>query len=216
MQKEIIGCRIPNFDNIRLSICKNENIIYIYRWTHWATCWQPIQFRQVRRVLSHHAQIDGSGWSTTRPPICQWFGSDLDPDPKSRSRSVANSSSLSQPMIVDDSAEWDVDWIPGSKQCCWTLHNLIQWAGYSYVSTSWEPAENLGNEQDLVDEFHYSRKPWRWSDFEECNRTSSIGFYYFLLSYGSQASINGVGMGFYHLPLEVEFPCALNQLWGCS
>jgi hypothetical protein len=34
----------------------------------------------------------------------------------------------------------------------------------------------------------------------------------YLLSYRSQASINGVGMGCYHLLLVVEFPCAPNPL----
>jgi len=34
-----------------------------------------------------------------------------------------------------------------------------------------------------------------------------MGFYF---SYGSRAGINGVGTGFYHLPLEVEFPRAPN------
>jgi hypothetical protein len=29
-------------------------------------------------------------------------------------------------------------------------------------------------------------------------------------SYGSRAGINGVAMGFYDLPLEVEFPCGPN------
>ena len=35
-----------------------------------------------------------------------------------------------------------------------------------------------------------------------------------LLLYGSRPGTNGVGMGFYHLPLEVEFPRALDQPKG--
>jgi len=60
------------------------------------------------------------------------------------------------PMMVDDSEEWDVDSILDSKQRYLTLHYLVRWAGYRYVRTSWEPAENLGNAQEQVDEFHRS------------------------------------------------------------
>jgi len=68
-----------------------------------------------------------------------------------------------QPTVVDDSDEWEVDRILDSKRRYRKLHYLVQWAGYSYVRTSWEPAENLGNAQELVDEFHreHPRKPRR-------------------------------------------------------
>jgi len=68
-----------------------------------------------------------------------------------------------QPTIVDDFDEWEVDRIIDSKWRDRKLHYLIQWAGYSYVRTSWEPAENLGTAQELVDEFHreHPRKPRR-------------------------------------------------------
>ena len=36
----------------------------------------------------------------------------------------------------------------------------------------------------------------------------------FLLFFGSRPGTNGVGMGFYHLPLEVEFPRAPDPLKG--
>jgi hypothetical protein len=64
-------------------------------------------------------------------------------------------------MIVDDSEEWEVDRILDSKRRYWKLHYLVQWAGYGYVRTSWEQAENLGNALELVDEFHrsHARKP---------------------------------------------------------
>ena len=59
-------------------------------------------------------------------------------------------------MIVDGSEEWEVDRILDSKQSYRKLHYLVQWAGYRYVRTCWEPADNLGNAQELVDKFHRS------------------------------------------------------------
>jgi hypothetical protein len=69
--------------------------------------------------------------------------------------------SEAQPMVVDDSDEWQVDRILDSKWRYRKLNYLVQWAGYSYVRTSWEPAVNLRNAQELVDEFHreHPRKP---------------------------------------------------------
>jgi hypothetical protein len=60
------------------------------------------------------------------------------------------------PMIVDDSEEWEVDHILDSKWRSRKVHYHVQWAGYRYVRTSREPAENLGNAQELMDEFHHS------------------------------------------------------------
>jgi len=124
---------------------------------------------------------------------------------------------LSEPLptVIEASGEWEVDRILDSKRRYRKLRYLVQWAGYSYVRTSWEQAENLGNAQELVDEFHrgHPRKPRGWLDLEEWDWTFSMGFYF---SYGSRAGINGVGTGFYHLPLEVEFPRAPNPPWGCS
>ena len=116
-----------------------------------------------------------------------------------------------QPTVVDDSEEWEVDRILDSKRCYRKLHYLLQSAGYSYVRTSWEPVENLGNAQELVDEFHreHPRKPRQWLDV-------FYGGFTLLTSYGSRASIHGVGTGFYHLPLEVEFHSAPNPPRGCS
>jgi len=60
------------------------------------------------------------------------------------------------PVVVDDSAEeeWEIERILDSKRRYRKLHYLVQWAGYNYLCTSWEPAKNLGNAQELVDEFH--------------------------------------------------------------
>jgi hypothetical protein len=59
-------------------------------------------------------------------------------------------------MIVDHSEEWEVDRILDSKRRYRKLHYLVPWAGYRYVLTTWEPAENLGIAQELVDKFHRS------------------------------------------------------------
>jgi hypothetical protein len=68
-----------------------------------------------------------------------------------------------QPTIVDDSDKWEVDRILDSNRRYRKLHYLVQWAGYGYIRTSWEHAQNLGNAQELVDEFHreHPRKPRR-------------------------------------------------------
>jgi hypothetical protein len=57
-------------------------------------------------------------------------------------------------VIVDDSEEWEVDRILESKRRYRKLHYLVQWAGYSHVRTSWEPAANLDNTRELVEESH--------------------------------------------------------------
>jgi hypothetical protein len=63
-------------------------------------------------------------------------------------------------MIVHDSEEWEVDRILDYKQRYRKLHFLVQWAGYIYVRTSWEPAEILGHAQKLLEVFHHSH-PWK-------------------------------------------------------
>jgi len=68
-----------------------------------------------------------------------------------------------QSTIVDDSEEWEVDSVLDSTLRYRKLHYLIQWVGYSHIRTSWEPAENLENAQEMVDEFHrmHPEKPQR-------------------------------------------------------
>jgi hypothetical protein len=60
------------------------------------------------------------------------------------------------PVVVDGSAEeeWAIELLLDSNLRYWKLHYLVQWASYNYLRTSWEPAENQGNAQELVDEFH--------------------------------------------------------------
>jgi len=63
-------------------------------------------------------------------------------------------SSEPHPMIVEETQEWEVDCILDSRWRYRKLHTVIQWAGYNHIRTSWEPAEHLENDQDLIDEFH--------------------------------------------------------------
>ena len=66
MQKVIIGCWIHDFDIIVLLHCNNNSIIWIYRWTRWATHWQPAHFRRIGRFPLNHTRIDSSGVLTTQ------------------------------------------------------------------------------------------------------------------------------------------------------
>jgi hypothetical protein len=70
-----------------------------------------------------------------------------------------------QPRIVDDAGdqEWEVERILDVKLRYLKVHYLVQWAGYSQVCTSREPAENLENAQELVDDIHrtHPEKPRR-------------------------------------------------------
>jgi hypothetical protein len=50
-----------------------------------------------------------------------------------------------QPAISaedSDEEEWEVERILDSRKRYRKLPYLVQWAGYNYVRTSWEPAEN--------------------------------------------------------------------------
>jgi len=73
---------------------------------------------------------------------------------------IGQPSSEPHPVIVDDSEQWEVDRILDSKRCYRKLHYLVQWAGYRHVRTSWEPAANLENTRELVEEFH-QKHPWK-------------------------------------------------------
>jgi len=57
-------------------------------------------------------------------------------------------------MMVNNPDELKVDWILDSKRRYQKHQYRVQWAGYSDVRTSWEPADNLGKARELVDEFH--------------------------------------------------------------
>lgn len=67
------------------------------------------------------------------------------------------------PVIVDDATEpeWEAERIIDSRIRYRKLQYHVQWAGYDYIRTSWEPADNLENSPELVAEFHaaYPEKP---------------------------------------------------------
>jgi len=90
MQKHTIGCWKHNFDRILLTNTKNKILVWIYGWTHWATCWQPSQFRQVGRFPSNRTELTVRVYWHPVQPIWQWLGFDPDPDPKWWSGTVAN------------------------------------------------------------------------------------------------------------------------------
>ena len=60
----------------------------------------------------------------------------------------------SQPMIVDDSEQYEVERILNSKRRYRKLYYHVQWAGYNYLRTMWELVQNLENAQDPISEFH--------------------------------------------------------------
>ena len=57
-------------------------------------------------------------------------------------------------IIEDDENEWEVERILDSRFRYRKLQYLVQWAGYSYVRTSWEPAANLQNAGEAVASYH--------------------------------------------------------------
>jgi len=70
-----------------------------------------------------------------------------------------------EPSITDDPTEqeWELERNFDCKLCYLKIHLLAQWAGDSHVDTSWQPAENLQNALELVDNCHraHQEKPPR-------------------------------------------------------
>jgi len=101
-QKHIVGCWKRDFDKILLTHCKIKSLIWIYRWTHWATRWQPALFRRVGSFPRNRTWVGSSGVLTTRTanlaPV--QFGLDPDPDPEWGSGTFANTTHQDQPHKV--------------------------------------------------------------------------------------------------------------------
>jgi hypothetical protein len=61
-----IRCWKCNFAMMLLTNSKNKTLIWMYRWTRWATCWQPVQFRCVGSLPSNRMQDNHSVLLTTQ------------------------------------------------------------------------------------------------------------------------------------------------------
>jgi len=78
----------------------------------------------------------------------------VSPLDSSTPHSVSQPPSEQQPTIVYHCEQWAVDWILDSESPYWALHHLVQWAGHSYVRTSWKAVENFLTLEKLVKEYH--------------------------------------------------------------
>ena len=82
-------------------------------------------------------------------------------EPYSRN-SIPNRISEPPPIVeVEDHAEYEVNKILDSRIWHRKLQYLVDWKGYSPSDQSWEPAINLANSKELLEDFHqtYPEKP---------------------------------------------------------
>jgi len=88
MQKVNTGCWINDFDKILLSCSKNKSIIWIYTWTRWTTCWEPVSIRRVRSLRSNCTRLDSSGLfiTLTSNSAMVWFRFGTGPKATHRNR----------------------------------------------------------------------------------------------------------------------------------
>ena len=65
------------------------------------------------------------------------------------------------PIQLAEGPEYEVETILDSKVMRNKLYYLVDWHGYTPNDRTWEPAENVTNAHDLVQEFHrrYPHKP---------------------------------------------------------
>ncbi len=64
---------------------------------------------------------------------------------------VTGQESLKLPLvIIDDAKEYELNRVLNLRDRRLQFQCLVQWAGYDYVHTSWEPAENLEHCPELV------------------------------------------------------------------
>ena len=68
---------------------------------------------------------------------------------------------------IDGEEKWEVEAILDSrlKKLSWrkreTLQYLVKWSGFPRVKATWQPAKDVANAGDMVEDFHaqYPRKP---------------------------------------------------------
>jgi len=89
----VTGYWIRDYDIIQLRNTKNHNIKWIYRWTHWATCWQPAQFWWVGRFPSNCTGIDILGHLTIQATNLATVQFNPDLDPRRWYSTIANTTS---------------------------------------------------------------------------------------------------------------------------
>jgi len=120
---------------------------------------------------------------------------------------IGQPSTEPHPVIVDNWEEWELDRILDSKRRYRKLHYLIQWAGYSHLSTSCEPAVTLEVTGERVEEFH--RKHPRKPRCDGTNWTTSFPCLFLLLDTGPVQMVSAwVVPPRIHDQLEVGFPRA--------
>ena len=75
-------------------------------------------------------------------------------EPYIASSSLCPPTTAPDPVIIEDEQEYIVSDILDSRKLRNKLHYLVHWEGYPVKDRSWEPAANLANSQDLVQQFH--------------------------------------------------------------
>jgi len=156
MQKVIIRCWISSFGKIQLSGSENKSIIWIYKWTRWTTRWQPTQFSW---VLDFHWTVPKLTvrvyWRPT-PSIWQQFSSNLNPDPKRQSGTVANTTgkylSCSAPQGIGSESHVIAYWLSSTSH----VSRFPATAVSSPLSIVWMNV--------LRNNWHHY-KPWRLIDW---------------------------------------------------
>jgi len=65
------------------------------------------------------------------------------------------------PIILDNQEEYEIENIIDSRVVYNKQEYLVDWKGYNISDRTWEPKENLGNSQELIERFHkrYPDKP---------------------------------------------------------
>ena len=114
-QKHIVGCWKGDSDRILLTHCKYKSIIWIYRWTRWATRLLPARFRWVGSLPWNRTRVGSLDVLTTQTANLATvrFGLDPDPDPKCLSGTVANTTHWNKEL------SWSVEYAtdqPGHHQ----------------------------------------------------------------------------------------------------
>jgi hypothetical protein len=57
-------------------------------------------------------------------------------------------------VVAPEGNEWELEEIDNSRYFCNKLQYHVKWKEYGYGEDPWQPAENLLNAPQLVEEFH--------------------------------------------------------------